>query len=45
MAAAIPRFHTLRVADLRRETPDAVSVAFDVPHELRRTTGSRRAST
>ncbi len=29
-----PRFHTLTVADLRRETPDAVSVAFTVPPEL-----------
>ena len=29
-----PRFHKLRVADLRRETPDAVSIAFDVPPEL-----------
>jgi ring-1,2-phenylacetyl-CoA epoxidase subunit PaaE len=30
-----PRFHSLRVADLRRETADAVSVAFDVPDALR----------
>jgi ring-1,2-phenylacetyl-CoA epoxidase subunit PaaE len=29
-----PRFHTLRVASLRRETPDAVSLAFAVPDEL-----------
>ena len=29
-----PRFHTLTVADLRRETPDAVSVAFAVPPDL-----------
>jgi len=29
-----PAFHRLRVADLRRETPDAVSIAFDVPCEL-----------
>ncbi|WP_158745955.1 1,2-phenylacetyl-CoA epoxidase subunit PaaE [Acidisphaera sp. L21] len=29
-----PRFHTLRVGDLRRETPDAVSVAFDIPPGL-----------
>lgn len=29
-----PAFHRLRVADVRRETPDAVSVAFDVPVEL-----------
>jgi ring-1,2-phenylacetyl-CoA epoxidase subunit PaaE len=25
------RFHTLKVKDIRRETPEAVSVAFDVP--------------
>ena len=35
MSAATPRFHPLRVADLRRETPDAVSVAFEVPPHLR----------
>lgn len=35
MSAATPRFHRLRVADLRRETPDAVSVAFAVPPHLR----------
>ena len=29
-----PRFHTLRVAGLRRETADAVSVTFDIPAEL-----------
>ncbi|NVO13102.1 MAG: phenylacetate-CoA oxygenase/reductase subunit PaaK [Rhodoplanes sp.] len=29
-----PRFHTLTVADVRRETPDAVSVAFAVPAHL-----------
>ncbi|HEX4259962.1 MAG TPA: 1,2-phenylacetyl-CoA epoxidase subunit PaaE [Acetobacteraceae bacterium] len=29
-----PRFHSLSVADVRRETPDAVSVAFDVPAAL-----------
>lgn len=31
-----PHFHKLRVADLRRETPDAVSIAFDVPPDLQR---------
>jgi ring-1,2-phenylacetyl-CoA epoxidase subunit PaaE len=31
-----PRFHPLRVADVRRETPDAVSIAFEVPEELKR---------
>jgi ring-1,2-phenylacetyl-CoA epoxidase subunit PaaE len=30
-----PRFHRLRIADLKRETRDAVSIAFDVPAELR----------
>jgi ring-1,2-phenylacetyl-CoA epoxidase subunit PaaE len=28
-------FHTLKVSDLRRETKDCVSIAFDVPNELR----------
>jgi ring-1,2-phenylacetyl-CoA epoxidase subunit PaaE len=28
-------FHNLRVADVRRETSDCVSVSFDVPEELR----------
>ncbi len=27
-------FHNLTIADVRRETPDAVSIAFDVPPEL-----------
>ncbi|MCU0868636.1 MAG: phenylacetate-CoA oxygenase/reductase subunit PaaK [Burkholderiales bacterium] len=30
-----PRFHPLRVAEVRRETPDSVSVRFDVPAALR----------
>lgn len=30
-----PRFHRLAIADVRRETPEAVSVAFAVPEELR----------
>lgn len=30
-----PKFHTLKVKDVRRETKDAVSVAFDVPEELK----------
>lgn len=29
-----PRFHRLTVRDIRRETPDAVSIAFDIPPEL-----------
>jgi ring-1,2-phenylacetyl-CoA epoxidase subunit PaaE len=29
-----PRFHRLRVAEVRRETADAVSIAFDVPPAL-----------
>ena len=35
MAAPTPRFHPLRVSELRREAPDAVSIAFDVPAGLR----------
>lgn len=30
-------FHTLRVAEVKRETPDAVSVRFDLPDHLRDT--------
>lgn len=30
----IPRFHTLRIRDIRREAPDAVSLAFDIPGDL-----------
>jgi ring-1,2-phenylacetyl-CoA epoxidase subunit PaaE len=30
-----PRFHPLTVADVRRETAEAVSIAFAVPEELR----------
>lgn len=29
-----PRFHDLTVREVRRETPDAVSVLFDVPEDL-----------
>ncbi len=29
-----PKFHTLKVKDVRRETEDAVSVSFDVPNDL-----------
>jgi ring-1,2-phenylacetyl-CoA epoxidase subunit PaaE len=32
---AAPRFHTLVISDLRRETADAVSLAFAVPDRLR----------
>ncbi|PJK29900.1 1,2-phenylacetyl-CoA epoxidase subunit PaaE [Minwuia thermotolerans] len=28
-------FNSLKVADVRRETPDSVSIAFDVPEDLR----------
>ena len=31
---AAPRFHTLRIRDVRREAPDAVSLAFDIPQDL-----------
>jgi len=34
MSAAAPRFHRLAVSDLRRETPDAVSLSFAIPGEL-----------
>ena len=34
MSTAAPKFHALRVADLRRETADAVSIAFAVPPDL-----------
>ena len=34
-----PRFHTLRVAELHRETGDAVTLAFAVPEELRQDYG------
>jgi ring-1,2-phenylacetyl-CoA epoxidase subunit PaaE len=30
-----PRFHPLAIREIRRETPDAVSIAFDVPADLR----------
>ncbi len=36
MSVSTPRFHKLRVADLRRETADAVSIAFDIPPDLQR---------
>lgn len=29
-----PKFHTLKVKEVRRETVDAVSVSFDIPQEL-----------
>lgn len=31
-----PVFHTLSIADIRRETEDAVSIAFDIPTDLRK---------
>lgn len=31
----MPKFHTLSVCDIRRETADAVSIAFDVPETLK----------
>ena len=30
-------FHQLRVAEVKRETPDAVSVRFELPENLRET--------
>ncbi len=32
---AVPQFHRLRIREVRPETTDSVSVAFDVPAELR----------
>ena len=32
---SLGRFHALTVADVRQETPDAVSIAFHVPDEVR----------
>src|SRR4030088_3505191 len=32
--SSIPRFHRLAVHDLRRESPDAVSLTFAIPNEL-----------
>ena len=29
-----PKFHTLKVKEVRRETPDAVSVSFEIPQDL-----------
>jgi ring-1,2-phenylacetyl-CoA epoxidase subunit PaaE len=29
-----PRFHRLAVSDLRRETPDAISMTFEIPQDL-----------
>src|SRR4051812_48386107 len=34
MSSPIPRFHRLTVSDLRRESPDAVSLSFAIPPEL-----------
>jgi ring-1,2-phenylacetyl-CoA epoxidase subunit PaaE len=34
MPASHPRFHRLAVRELRRETPDAVSLTFVIPREL-----------
>ena len=30
----MPKFHTLNVKEVRKETEDTVSVAFDVPSDL-----------
>lgn len=30
-----PKFHSLRIADIRQETDDTVSIAFDIPDELK----------
>ena len=36
MSGPAPRFHRLRVAGVRRETGDAVSIVFDIPDRLRK---------
>ncbi|MBT4385393.1 MAG: phenylacetic acid degradation protein, partial [Betaproteobacteria bacterium] len=30
----MPKFHSLKVSDIKRETEDAVSVSFEVPRDL-----------
>jgi ring-1,2-phenylacetyl-CoA epoxidase subunit PaaE len=30
-----PRFHTLEIKDIRKETTDSVSIAFEIPNELK----------
>ena len=30
-----PKFHTLKVSDVRRETEDTVSIAFEMPQDLK----------
>jgi ring-1,2-phenylacetyl-CoA epoxidase subunit PaaE len=30
-----PKFHTLKVKQVKRETADSVSISFDIPHELK----------
>lgn len=32
---SVPKFHNLKILDVRRETPDCVSVAFEVPPALK----------
>lgn len=34
IATTTPRFHRLRIAERRQETPDAISVSFDIPAHL-----------
>ncbi|WP_341989070.1 1,2-phenylacetyl-CoA epoxidase subunit PaaE [Azorhizobium sp. AG788] len=34
MSTASPKFHRLAIRDVKRETPDAVSIAFQVPPDL-----------
>ena len=31
-----PTFHTLRIADIRKETEDTVSISFEIPEELKK---------
>ncbi|MFK8103212.1 MAG: 1,2-phenylacetyl-CoA epoxidase subunit PaaE [Saprospiraceae bacterium] len=32
---AMPKFHALKISDIRQETADAVSIAFDIPESLK----------
>ena len=41
LGGGAPRFHRLHVREARRETPDAISVTFDIPPALERQFGFR----
>ena len=31
-----PKFHTLTIADIRKETEDTVSIAFEIPADIKK---------